>query len=111
MIEIKQIDENGKLGPIKDICETAAQRTMKDRWGKDTHPSIVQMVIDNKRIPHWYYRSDQWISQPYDISSYHLLPYIGSVEKAPAEMYGVGTYAIDDRATNFAMKRIKSGKL
>ncbi len=83
---------------------------MKDRWKTDTNPCIVQMILYRELVPHWYYRSDQWVAQPYFIPQYFLQPYVGPSENAPANMYGKGTYVIDKDATNFAINKIKKGR-
>lgn len=109
MIEARQIDRSGKLGPMMDICEVAAQNTMKERWGKDTDPSIVQMILRKQLVPHWYYRSNEWIAQPYYLPKYFLQPYVGPSKDAPPHLYGEGTYILDKEATKYSLKLAKKG--
>jgi hypothetical protein len=111
MIEAKQIGRDGKLGPITDICEVAAENYMRERWGMDTHPCIVQMRLRGELVPHWYYRSDQWVAQPYFLPQHFLQPYVGPSEGALPSLYGRGTYIIDSEATEIHIQRIKSEEI
>ena len=100
---------NGELVcPPSEICLTAAGRVFRERQIEDdTNPKIVQMILNGKLIEHWYYRSDQWIEQPYLKMSEFLQPYIGPVDGAMPFLYGNGTYVIDEDATEIFSKRSK----
>ncbi len=94
--EAQQLDDKGKLGPIQDICVVAAQRAYLKRRNQDTNPQIVQMVLCGEVIPHWYYRSDEWIDQPYFIPQNFVQPYRGPVVSAYPWLYGEKTYVVDN---------------
>ena len=91
----------GRFVQCIDICVQHAKKTYLQRRGKDTHPMIVQMIHLGKPIPHWYYRSDQWIDQPYYKPSEFLQPYVGPIEFANPGSYGKGTYVPDKEITDF----------
>jgi hypothetical protein len=94
----KQLNKNNRLGPIRDICVVAAQRAYLERKEADTNPQIVQMVLRGKvLINHWYYRSDQWVEQPYFIPFFVLQPYRGPANYASPILYGQDTYIVDER--------------
>lgn len=91
----RQLDEQGSLGPIRDICVVAAQRTYLKRKNTDKVPEIVQMILRGELIPHWYYRSGEWIDQPYFFPLAFITPYRGPIESAIPLLYGIGTYIVD----------------
>ncbi len=98
-LTIGQLREDGSLGPMREACILRAERTFKLRWKTDTNPVIAQMILRGEQIPHWYYRSDQWIDQPYFAISNGMQPYVGPADKAPKFMYGAGTFVIDEEST------------
>lgn len=89
-----QMDAEGQMGQVQDVCIAAAEKTFRERWGKDTHPQIVQMIVFGEPIAHWYYRSDEWIDQPYAILSMFVQPYRGEPLHAYPWLYGEGTYQV-----------------
>jgi hypothetical protein len=91
-----QLREDGTLGPIEEVCILRAEKIFKIRSKLDTNPHIVQMVSREKPIEHWYYRSDQWIDQPYFALGI-MKPYIGPANRAPRFMYGEGKFIITDK--------------
>ena len=102
--EPSQMDDDGKLGPIRDICVIAAQRTFIKRQKVDTNPTIVQMIHQHRLVPHWYYRSEQFIDQPYFIPGQFLQPYRGPAFLANPGLYGPGTYIIDKELTKLTKR-------
>jgi hypothetical protein len=101
---IGQLKEDGSLGPIEEACILRAEKTFKIRSKIDTNPVIVQMVLRGKPIDHWYYRSDQWIDQPYFALGNGLQPYIGPANRAQRFMYGEGKFIVDKEATEDAIE-------
>ena len=100
---VGQLDDRGKLGPVTEACIVRAERTYLARAVNDTNPSIVQMKLRGRELlDHWYYRSDQWVDQPYLATSIFLQPYVGSASRAMRTLYGDGTYLIDEEATQDA---------
>lgn len=96
---------NGELGPVKEICLDHAEKTYNKRKKIDTNPVIVQMIYCGKLIDHWYYRSDQWIDQPYFKESIFLQPYVGPVSETNQGIYKNGKYFIDKELTEIVAKR------
>ena len=92
---------NGRLSEIENLCLTHAIRTFKERREADTNPQIVQMVHDGDVLGHWYYRSDEWIDQPYFIKSRLIQLYTGPAELAMPLLYGEGTYVPDEGLMKF----------
>ena len=90
-------DEN-KLEPweFRFSCITKAQDTFRQRWKTDTNPQIVQMIHLGKPIDHYYYRSNEWIDQPFADPRKFLQPYRGPAEYANPGLYGEGKF-IEDR--------------
>ena len=102
-INIGQIDLQGRMGPILEACILRAERTFLNRAPADTNPAIVRMVLRGVLIDHWYYRSCEWIEQPYFAAGILLQPYVGSAKLArPKSLYGAGTYITDIEATEDA---------
>lgn len=98
---------NGELvSPPPEICLVAAERVFRERRKKgDTDPKIVQMKSHGELIDHWYYRSKQWIEQPYLKLSEFIQPYIGPADKAPLSFYGDGSYEVDETITQAFRKK------
>lgn len=99
-----QLQEDGTLGPVKEACINRAERIFQLRHKTDTNPKIVQMILRGERIPHWYYRSDEWIDQPYFAMSIAMQPYVESTNKAPIWYKKEGNFMVDDEATNDFIK-------
>ena len=87
---------DGELRDIQDICLSYALRIYNERSEIDTNPKIVRMIFRGNPINHWYYRSDQWIDQPYFFGSVFIQPCIGPPEQACPVLYGEGTYETDE---------------
>ncbi len=104
----RQLDSEGNLGRAKDICVVAAERTFKERWGKDTNPMIVQMIIFGALQDHWYYRSDQWVDQPYSLPAMFTQPYRGDPQFAYPWLYGEGTFQRDDELTELMVEELST---
>jgi hypothetical protein len=68
---------DGKIGPVKEICVDHALATFLERRERDTNPKIVKMLVNGKPISHWYYRSEEWIDQPYYMGRFLVQPYVG----------------------------------
>lgn len=79
---------------------SSCKKIYNERNALDTHPVIVQMRHLGRLIDHWYYRSDQWVDQPYFKPSEFLQPYVGPVELANPGLYGKGTYIVDKELTD-----------
>lgn len=102
-INVGQMQENKSIGPIIEACVERAERTFLSRGGQDTNPTIVQMILRGKNpIDHWYYRSNEWVDQPYLAMGIALQPYVGPSDKAPRILYGEGTFMKDDEMTEWA---------
>lgn len=103
--KVGQLKEDGSLGPLEEACILRAGKTFRNRFKTDTNPSIVRMVVGGKPINHWYYRSDQWIDQPYFSvdPSLPLQSYVGPTNMAPRFSYKEGTYIIDNEAMEDCM--------
>jgi hypothetical protein len=92
------LNEEGHLEPWKgEACITTAMRIYSKRKDIDTNSRIVRMVIDGKLVDHWYFRSDQWIEQPFYSPKKCLLPYRGAAADADPSLYGEGTYQTDEK--------------
>ena len=91
--------EDGTLGPLEEPCIFRAEKTFKSRSKQDTNPAIVQMVLLGELISHWYYRSDQWIDQPYFSINLGMEPYIGPVDQAPKIFYDKDKFIVNEAAT------------
>lgn len=98
----RQLNNEGKLDFVQESCVRAAQRTYIQRKGKDTNPQIVQMRVRGVLIEHWYYRSDDWIDQPFAAPLQHLQPYRGEAQYAFPGIYGEGTYEVDQNLMRYA---------
>jgi hypothetical protein len=86
-MEGKQLID-GKLVPVENNCLYIALQTYKQRHETDKNPVIVQMVIDDfVIIPHWYYRSDDWIEQQFLYPWDSIFPYVGPVSLADKRCY------------------------
>ncbi len=94
---VKQLID-GELRDIKTSCISQAYRTFAERSATDANPRIVQMQINGALVDHWYYRSDNWIDQPFSHSS-GLVAYVGEAEGDVPEELGEGTYLVDKEST------------
>ncbi len=102
---------DGHLEEILGTCSDEAEKTFRNRWGQDTNPRIVQMVHQGQPIDHWYYRSDQWISQPYAWPAIFLQPYVGSTTEIGAIKYGERSYIYGDNeklSTEILIEELRS---
>jgi len=61
---------------------------------------IVQMIHHDEPVNHHYYRSDQWIDQPYKKSPNYAPPYVGPADKAEPSHYGEGAYIVEKELTD-----------
>jgi hypothetical protein len=95
---------DGKMGPVKEPCTTHAMNAFKSRSGTDTNPKIVQMVLYGQPVPHYYYRSDEFIDQPFFHETQFLEPYVGPTNEANPILYGDGTYIENETMTSLALK-------
>jgi hypothetical protein len=92
MLSKKLVDGRLVPVPVEDTCIIHALECYKKRHQKDTNPAIVQMILRGDAVPHYYYRSDHWIDQPYLIPFASLDPYVGSSDQADDSVYGQGCY-------------------
>ncbi len=106
--EPQQMDEKGKLGPLRDVCIVVAERTFIARFGQDTEPTIAQMIVRGEPVPHWYYRSKEWVDQPYFIPRELIQPYRGPAKSAYPWLYGEGTFRVDESETLLAIKNAQA---
>lgn len=106
---LSQLNSEGRLVPWNEICVVAAERIFRERWELDTEQIIAQMIFKGKPIDHWYYRSKEWVEQPYFIPSKVIQPYRGPVEYAHVWLYGEGTYLVNEKVTNL-LRRELSGE-
>jgi hypothetical protein len=90
---------DGKRKLPEELCLTHAARVFRERRNADTGPKIVQMVLRNMIQDHWYYRSNEWVDQPYFSLDIGLQPYVGPANLAPPHIYGKGTFNIDEELT------------
>lgn len=91
---------DGEFVPAQEICLVHAEVTFKERQKNgDTNPLIVQMIHLGQLIDHWYYRSDQWVDQPYFKPSEFLQPFVGPADQANPGQYGDGSFEVDDEMT------------
>jgi hypothetical protein len=68
---------NGSLDIVTEPCIAHAEKVFRRRAGLDTNPQIVQMVGLTGPINHWYYKSEEWIDQPFPILAHLIQPYVG----------------------------------
>lgn len=101
-LRVAQLDDDGKLGPITEPCIIRAERTFFARAVTDTNPTIVQMKLRGSLLDHWYYRSKEWIDQPYFAAAIFLQPYVGPTTRAMRTLYGEETFIVDEQATEDA---------
>jgi len=99
MGDIGQV-QNGELGKVVELCLPHAMKTFEERKSRDTNPRIVQMKAQGEPITPWYYRSDQWIDQPFMLFPLFIKPYIGKTLQAPPNLYGEGNYLEDPELMN-----------
>ncbi|MGV8162723.1 MAG: hypothetical protein ACP5N2_05335 [Candidatus Nanoarchaeia archaeon] len=81
---------NGTLVFPQNNCLYVALQAYKSRHLKDTNPLIVKMILTTdifKEIDHWYYRSDQWIEQPFLIPKDNIPYHIGPIDSADKRCY------------------------
>ncbi len=101
MPNAKQVID-GKLSDVEEICVVHAARTFRARKSMDTNPQIVRMREGGGQpFAHWYYKSNEWIDQPYVILDRFIEPYTGPVDRANPLLYGEGTFIPDIEITNF----------
>jgi len=102
---VLQLDPEGNLGPLHDICVVIAQRNYLARKTIDTNPVLVQMILRGEElIDHWYYRSEEYIDQPFYHPSLFLQPYRGPAYLAIPILYGPGTYLVDQELIELTEK-------
>ena len=70
----------------------------------DPNPQIVKMILHGASVPFLYYRSDQWIDQPYYAPNIFLQPFIGPANEALPNLYGEGTYAVQEGLAEFFLR-------
>lgn len=89
-------------------CIPYARKLFKNRVGKDTRQMIVGMLSkDQKFLGHWYYRSDQFIGNPFvimDTDGNDIPTFVGDTKDAPREYYGNGRFKVDKEETEEAKK-------
>lgn len=66
----------GKFEEIEESCVKHAYITFQRRT-QDKNRKIVQMVSRGTAMSHYYFRSDQWIEQPYAFPDQHIDAYCG----------------------------------
>lgn len=97
----------GRIDPgFRESCIEVAEGVFAKRAGKDSNPMIARVVRGGERIGHWYYRSDEWIYQPFFAMSL-VMPYEGPARLAKIAQYGEGRYERDEEATEYAMRLLK----
>ena len=101
---------DGKLCEITESCAKHAALTFDARRSQDTNQMIVQMIVRGNKIPHWYYRSNEWVEQPYSLKEEFVDSFVGP---APAKddqlaeiMYSIQNYEIAKDLTDL----IEAGK-
>ncbi len=77
---MQQISQNGDL-ILPKMCFEQATADFIHRAEMDTNPRIVKM----KRVPHWFYQSDELTIQPYRLRGI-FEPYVGSTDLAPEQL-------------------------
>jgi len=105
-----QLSKEGTLFPFKDSCIKVATETFLAR-STDQNRRIVQMILYGNLIPHWYYRSDQWIYQPFLNISKGIIHYVGDPKNADSNLYGEGTYQLDEYNTSYLLKQRNQPKI
>ena len=83
---------DGHLEEIMGTCIDQAEKTFKERWGIDTNPRIVQMVHQGEPIEHYFYVSDDYISQPYLWPELFIQPFVGKTDEIEANRYNEKRY-------------------
>ena len=80
------------LEKVEHNCVFVALKSYKERHEKDKSPLIAQMGIKVpegvKFIPHYYYRSDNWIEQRFLLPGDNLNAYVGPAKEADPIFYG-----------------------
>ena len=94
---MKQIVDS-KLCEITESCIKHAVLTFDARRSHDTNQMIVQMIVRGNKIQHWYYRSNEWVEQPYALREQFVDPFIGPVpardDQLAEIMYSIQKYEI-----------------
>ena len=97
-LKLGQLREDGTIGPLEEACITRAHKTFRTRCKIDTNPTIVRMLHNGKPIDHWYYRSDQWIDQPFHFPQLGMFAYVGAPTSATKVIYSKENYIVDQEA-------------
>ena len=77
------------VGCCEDLIAFSEERV------SDTNRKAVRVTIKGLP-PHYYYRSDQWI---HNMVNSPIQEYSGPAKFAPKELYGAGTFEIDEELT------------
>ena len=85
-------------------CLPKAIEIFYERINLDTNLTIVKMLSprDGSFLNHWYFRSDQFIGNPFkwtDIDGKDIPPYVGDAKKASIVYYGKGLFEVDEELT------------
>jgi len=103
---IEQVVDGILVCPPQEICLVHALKTFAARNRIDTQAQIVQMIVRNIARTHWYYKSAEWIEQPYLIKDLLVAPFTGPVQECHLYMlYGQGTYRPSEAATRLAQSQ------
>ena len=97
---------DGKLCEITESCVKHAVQTFNARRSQDTDQMIVQMIVRGNKVPHWYYRSNEWVEQPYALREQFVDPFIGSPldkdDQLAEIMYSIKDYDVAEDITDLA---------
>ncbi len=96
---------NGEFVPAQEVCLVHAEGTFQRRCKEDTNPRVVQMILRGEKIPHFYYRSEEWVDQPYYDPRAFITPYVGPAKLATPGLYDSGTYVVDREMTEMLRRR------
>jgi len=100
MPQIQQL-VGDELVDFIESCINHAYRTYAKRADQDTNPVIARMLVDGKPVDHWYYRSDEWIDQPYDLTMVFGFPaYVGPADNRQIQyIYNKRTFVVETEHT------------
>ncbi|PIN79524.1 hypothetical protein COV16_03755 [Candidatus Woesearchaeota archaeon CG10_big_fil_rev_8_21_14_0_10_34_8] len=99
MPQIQQL-VGDELVDFIESCINHAYRTYAKRADQDTNPVIARMLVDGKPVDHWYYRSDEWIDQPYELSMIGFPAYVGPADNRKIKfIYGEGNFIVETKYT------------
>lgn len=78
-------------------CVYVAKQAYFRRARLDTSAQIVEVLSSGHPQNHWYYRSDQWIEQPFLLLSIFMQPYVGRFEDCLflSTIYSSDRYRVD----------------